>query len=77
MADAASTGKLPMAPEEITTEWLKSVMQLPIKTSEITQSILDQTASKIYITLTYEDGPAGNDRPEFICVKGGKYRGSA
>lgn len=72
MSDTITTSKLPSLPEEITTEWLASVLQLPIKSSEHTNAILDQTASKVYITLTYEDGPAGEDRPHYICVKGGK-----
>ncbi|CAI6099787.1 unnamed protein product [Clonostachys chloroleuca] len=71
MPETTTTSKLPSVPEEVTTEWLSSVLKLPIKSSEITKSILNQTASKVYVTLTYEDGPAGNDRPEHVCLKGG------
>lgn len=71
MPETTTTSKLPSVPEEVTTEWLSSVLKLPIKSSEITKTILNQTASKVYVTLTYEDGPAGNDRPEHVCLKGG------
>lgn len=60
-----------MVPEEVTSEWLASVLKLPIQSSEITHTILDQSASKVYVTLTYNDGPVRNGRPQYICVKGG------
>jgi hypothetical protein len=75
MAETTSTAKLPMTPEEITTEWLASVLKLSIKTSEITGTILDQSAAKVFVTLTYEDGCTGDERPQHICLEGGGFRG--
>jgi len=61
-----------MVPEEITASWLGSVLGNKVKSFEITNSILNATAGKIFITVTYEDEEdAATPRPTYICLKGG------
>lgn len=62
---------LPMVPEEITAEWLGKVLQQKVKSIDITNSILDATASKIFVTITCEDENDSTPKPTYVCLKGG------
>lgn len=66
-----STSKeLPILPSDITPEWLGRQLGHKIKSVENTRNIWG-TGSKMFYTLTYDDGVANdNDRPTFICIKG-------
>ncbi|KAJ1324143.1 Ecdysteroid kinase-like family [Microdochium nivale] len=67
-----STLPLPRTAEQVTAEWLSSVLSHKIKTAEVTRSVLNETASKLFITLHYEDNADDHSaRPRYICVKGG------
>lgn len=51
--------KLPTSPEEVTLPWLKSVLGNNIKAFEFhREHILNESASKLFVTLTYEDESA-------------------
>ncbi|KAK8000574.1 kinase-like domain-containing protein [Apiospora arundinis] len=63
---------MPMVPEEISAEWLSSILGQKVQSFTTTSTILDQTTGKVFIELTYEDGIASNgeDRPAHLCLKG-------
>lgn len=62
---------LPTVPEQVTASWLASVLELNLKAAELTKSILNATASKLFVTLTYEDDDVEAVRPTYLCLKGG------
>lgn len=62
---------LPRTADDVTAEWLSSVLGHTIKTAEVTRSVLDETATKLFITCHYEDEVRNDDRPRYLCVKGG------
>jgi hypothetical protein len=62
--------ELPALPEQVTAEWLSSVLKQPVKTATMTRTIFG-TASKLFFTLEYSDEVADpKSRPTHICVKG-------
>lgn len=62
--------ELPGLPEEVTAEWLSSVLKQPVKKATMTRTIFG-TASKLFFSLEYEDEVADKtSRPTHICVKG-------
>ncbi|KAH6886335.1 kinase-like domain-containing protein [Thelonectria olida] len=71
MSDEDTKSILPAVPEEVTAEWLSSVLKLKVKSIELTKSVLNATASKLFFTLTYEDDEEEADRPTHVCLKGG------
>lgn len=65
-----TTEELPLVPEGITPEWLGAKLGHKIKSVENTRNIWG-TASKLFYTITYEDGnDADKSRPKHICIKG-------
>ncbi|KAI5460389.1 kinase-like domain-containing protein [Mariannaea sp. PMI_226] len=62
---------LPLVPEEVTAEWIGSVLGLKVQSIELTSSVLNATASKLFVTITYEDDEEAADRPTYVCLKGG------
>lgn len=60
---------LPVTPDEITTAWLSRMLQKQVQAFEITSAILDQTAGKLFLTLTY-DANVDNKQPRHLCLKG-------
>jgi len=67
-----STTALPTLPEQVTAEWLSSVLNQPIKSIETTNQVLVATTSKLFITCKYDDDDnSSKDRPSRIVVKGG------
>lgn len=69
MADAQ---KLPVLPADLTIEWLSSKLGHKVKSVENTRNIWG-TASKLFYTITYEDGQEKEDtdkRPTHVCIKG-------
>lgn len=62
---------LPRTADDVTVEWLSSVLGHTIKIAEVTRSVLDETATKLFITCHYEDGVENENRPRYLCVKGG------
>lgn len=67
-------GQLPTTPEEITATWLAEVLGFKIKMAELTKAILDATASKLSVAVTYDDDDDNSgetSRPRFLCIKGG------
>ncbi|KAH0527411.1 hypothetical protein TsFJ059_002415 [Trichoderma semiorbis] len=65
--------KLPLAPEEISSDWLSSVLGQKVKSFVFTNQILLATASKLFVTITYDDAAAASaaGKPTTICLKGG------
>ncbi|KAK1989261.1 aminoglycoside phosphotransferase [Colletotrichum cereale] len=61
--------QLPALPADVTLEWLGSKLGHKIKSIENTHSIWG-TGSKLFYTITYEDGTSNGDRPTHVCVKG-------
>lgn len=65
---------LPMTAEEVTLGWLQAILKdKTIASFEITQKRLFETASKLYIILTYEDPAVAKaaEKPTYILLKGG------
>ncbi|KAK8127074.1 aminoglycoside phosphotransferase protein [Apiospora kogelbergensis] len=61
---------MPMTPEEISTNWLGSILGHKVQSFTTTSTILNQTTGKVFLDITYEDGAAGKDRPAHLCLKG-------
>jgi hypothetical protein len=66
----ASEEKLPLVPQDITTEWLSAKLGHDVE-SIIQTGAIWGTASKIFYALTYKDKSSQHNRPTHICVKGG------
>ncbi|KAF5520579.1 hypothetical protein CGCA056_v008869 [Colletotrichum aenigma] len=65
-----TTEELPVLPEGITPEWLGAKLGHKIKSLENTRNIWG-TGSKLFYTITYEDGnDADESRPKHVCIKG-------
>jgi hypothetical protein len=62
--------ELPVLPEDITADWLSKVLQRKVK-SVVLARTLPGTATKVFITVTYEDDNSPNKLPTQLCVKGG------
>ncbi|CEI63173.1 hypothetical protein FVEN_g288 [Fusarium venenatum] len=62
---------LPTTPNQVTASWLSKVLGHDIKSAELTQSVLNATASKLFITIEYLDDNDELDRPKHVCLKGG------
>lgn len=60
-----STQILPTVPEKTTADWISGVLGQEIKSIQQTNAVLDATASKIFLAVTYEDD-APTDRPAYI-----------
>ncbi|KAH7161053.1 kinase-like domain-containing protein [Dactylonectria macrodidyma] len=65
------TQPLPTEPEQVTPTWLACVLELGVRSIELTNSVLNATASKLFVTITYEDDNAETARPTHVCLKGG------
>lgn len=68
-----STQLLPTVPEEVTASWLGSVLGQAVKSIELTNAVLDATASKLFFAVTYENDVVADEdtRPTHVCLKGG------
>ncbi|KAF4435945.1 putative aminoglycoside phosphotransferase protein [Fusarium austroafricanum] len=62
---------LPALPEQVTAVWLGLVLGHKIESIELTRSILNATASKLFFTIKYQDDNSDEDRPTNVCLKGG------
>ncbi|KAI1250163.1 hypothetical protein MGN70_007215 [Eutypa lata] len=63
--------QLPTVPEDVTASWLGHVLGQKVKSIELTDKILNATASKLFYTITYEDEDNKTARPTYVCLKGG------
>ncbi|KAK8065037.1 kinase-like domain-containing protein [Apiospora hydei] len=63
---------MPMTTEEISVEWLSSILGHKVHSFTVTSTILNQTTGKIFLDLKYEDGAAADEkcRPAHLCLKG-------
>ncbi|KAI1465581.1 kinase-like domain-containing protein [Daldinia caldariorum] len=61
--------QLPTVPEEVTASWLTEVLKIKVKSAEL-KKVLPGTATKLYISIQYEDDKAVLQSAD-ICVKGG------
>ncbi|KAI0890749.1 kinase-like domain-containing protein [Annulohypoxylon maeteangense] len=61
---------LPTVPEEVTASWLTEVLGTKVKSINVTKT-MPGTASKICVTVEYEDANSDKTRPTDLCVKGG------
>ncbi|KAK8064260.1 kinase-like domain-containing protein [Apiospora saccharicola] len=61
---------MPMTPEEISAEWLSSILGHKVQSFTITSTILNETTGKVFVDPVYEDGAANKDRPAHLCLKG-------
>ncbi|KAI5925082.1 kinase-like domain-containing protein [Camillea tinctor] len=57
--------RLPTTPEEISSTWLSTVLDQDVQHFEVTYTLLNQTAGKVFATITYKDGKQDN-----VCLKG-------
>ncbi|KAI2463337.1 hypothetical protein F4781DRAFT_440642 [Annulohypoxylon bovei var. microspora] len=56
--------QLSTSPEQVTASWLTEVLGQKIKTIELTKSVLNESASKLFITLTYDNDAGLTRNPE-------------
>ncbi|KAI0098606.1 kinase-like domain-containing protein [Hypoxylon sp. NC0597] len=72
---SSSELELPSLSEHVTASWLSSVLGQKVKSIELTKSILNASAGKLFITITYDDDNEGSadpsKRPTKVCIKGG------
>ncbi|KAJ4267252.1 hypothetical protein NW762_003356 [Fusarium torreyae] len=62
---------LPTIPEQVTASWLGNVLGQKVKSVKLTRSVLNATASKLFITIEYQYDNSEEDRPKHVCIKGG------
>ncbi|KAF2442774.1 hypothetical protein P171DRAFT_455767 [Karstenula rhodostoma CBS 690.94] len=62
--------QLPIVPADITAEWLSQVLKRKIKAVSIDRTS-PGTATKVFVTLTYDNGSAIKQLPTRLCIKGG------
>ncbi|KAF4473052.1 aminoglycoside phosphotransferase [Fusarium albosuccineum] len=67
----SNTFTLPTIPEQVTASWLSEVLGQKIKSIDLTNSILNATASKLFVTIEYDDEGDETSRPSHVCLKGG------
>lgn len=68
--EISPTPELPVVPEDITAEWLSQVLNRKIR-SFARDRTAPGTATKVFITVTYEDENAPKELPTRLCIKGG------
>lgn len=61
---------MPSLPEEVNTEWLEKVLNMPLVSSKVTNVVLDAAAGKVFVTATVADYSEG-EKTLYFCVKGG------
>lgn len=69
LAGLPPTRTLPAVPEDITAAWLSDVLGHEVKTVNINR-VLAGTATKVFVTVAYEDGD-NVPLPTNFCLKGG------
>ncbi|KAJ4360322.1 uncharacterized protein N0V89_000883 [Didymosphaeria variabile] len=62
--------ELPMLPADVSAEWLSKVLERKVKTVALDRTI-PGTATKVFVTVTYEDDKPPKEAPTRLCVKGG------
>jgi hypothetical protein len=62
--------ELPVLPEDVTAEWLSKVLERKVM-SVVLERTIPGTATKVFVTVTYEDDSSTNKLPTQFCVKGG------
>ncbi|KAH9905776.1 kinase-like domain-containing protein [Xylariomycetidae sp. FL2044] len=69
---AETTPDLPAVPEDITASWLSKVLGTKVSSVERTK-IVPGTATKVFVTVTYEEDEEGRPEPlpTRLCIKGG------
>lgn len=68
-----ATPALPSSPEEVSLEWLQTILAEPTLSGfEITRKRLNETSCKLYVTLSYPDEAAAvaAKKPKNILLKG-------
>jgi hypothetical protein len=68
--DIPTLSELPILPEEVNAEWLSKVLGCQIKTVSLDRTI-PGTATKVFVSVTYEDEDSVEGLPRRFCVKGG------
>ncbi|KAG8673658.1 hypothetical protein FPOAC2_07112 [Fusarium poae] len=68
---ASDIHPLPTTPDQVTASWLGKVLGQNIKSAQLTESVLNATASKLFFTIEYQDSNDEADRPKHVCLKGG------
>ncbi|KAI2606627.1 kinase-like domain-containing protein [Hypoxylon sp. NC1633] len=56
---------LPTTPEDISADWLRCVLRRNVQRIEVTSTVLDQTAGKVFVNIEYDNGSQ-----EALCLKG-------
>jgi hypothetical protein len=70
-ATATSTPlSLPIVPSDITVAWLSQVLNRKV-TSVVLDRTVPGTATKVFVTVTYDDDTSPHALPTQLCVKGG------
>ncbi|KAK3209271.1 hypothetical protein GRF29_69g1300709 [Pseudopithomyces chartarum] len=68
--DIPNPSELPILPEEVNAEWLSKALGCQIKTVSLDRTI-PGTATKVFVSVTYEDEDSVEGLPRRFCVKGG------
>lgn len=66
--------QLPLVPEDVTAQWLSTIIGHKVKTIDCTKTTLMATDSKLHLTIAYEDPDPAEDKPTHVCIKGGFNR---
>lgn len=61
---------LPTLPTDINAQWLSRVLGHKVKTVSLDR-VIPGTATKAFISITYEDENSSEELPKRLCVKGG------
>ncbi|KAJ4297449.1 hypothetical protein N0V90_005340 [Kalmusia sp. IMI 367209] len=69
-SDIPPPPELPALPEDIAVEWLSKIFERKVKSVTLDRTI-PGTATKVFVTVTYEDDSDTKKHPTRLCVKGG------
>ncbi|KAI1390396.1 kinase-like domain-containing protein [Hypoxylon trugodes] len=61
---------LPTVPEEVTASWLSGVLGTKIKSIKL-EKVVPGTATKLFVTVEYDETDKATLRPTHLCIKGG------
>ncbi|KAL1598756.1 hypothetical protein SLS60_007897 [Paraconiothyrium brasiliense] len=62
--------ELPVLPADVSAEWISQVLGRKVKTVALDR-IIPGTATKVFVTITYEDDSNPKALPTRLCIKGG------
>ncbi|CAJ2508683.1 Uu.00g137090.m01.CDS01 [Anthostomella pinea] len=69
MSKVSINQDLPLRPEDISSEWLSSVLGCIVESFTMTFTTLNATTGKVFVTISYKH-TVETDRPTHVCLKG-------